>query len=232
MAVVAAEHIGLPADGDGDVTERGCGSSPTTVVAPFAGMVCTSAVPFSLGPPPPSTSTALPSHAPAASCTASASAPAGRLLPVLASTRTTAAVENFVASRPPSTTSSRPFVTTTSRATGAGSLHPTSATRTTPLGRLAVVFVTDVPGVELWESPLPLQPPKATARMTTQTTPHHARLTTRASRLRKTCSAARRVRWDREPEAGIGGSDVLVIVPIVALAISRPGGVARGSNVE
>ena len=64
--------------------------------------------------------------------------------------------------------------------------------------------------------------------MTTQTTPHHAHLTTRASRLRKTCSLARRVRWDGEPEAGIGGSDVLIIVPIVAG--ERPDGSRRLSK--
>jgi hypothetical protein len=34
----------------------------------------------------------------------------------------------------------------------------------------------------------------------------------------------------REPEAGIGGSDVLIIVPIVALAISMPW--RRGSQFE
>ena len=127
VAVVAAQHIGLPADGDGDVIRPRLGqfADHGRGTVRRDGLHIRRTV---LARP----TTAEHEHRvaeprAAASCTASASVPAGRLVPVLASTRTTAAVENFVASRPPSTTSSRSFVTTTSRATGAGSRHPASS---------------------------------------------------------------------------------------------------------
>ena len=73
------------------------------------------------------------------------SVPADWLTPVVGSTRTMAAVENFVASRPPTTVSFCPSVTTTSRETGAANFH--GATPTTGIPTLGAVVNGDVAAV-------------------------------------------------------------------------------------